>query len=536
MKKIKLNLLDSGKKNFSNKKLNYVFLFLSIFIVGAFFRLYHLGTDILWVDEPFSTFFSQKPLLDILKYISVDSNPPLYYILLHFWIKLFGDSLFIIRLFSVAVGLIDLLLFYFIIKKLFGKQIAFISYTILALSPYFIFYSRLARTFPLLLLFTLLSYWCFNRFFINKSENIFHALGFVFFSTLAVYTHYYAIFFLLAISTGYILWSFIKSYRKLWAKFLFSLLAIFLLFSAWLPFFLIKWLEQKNGHWSSMSSRSVFDIFDILFIKSIFLEFNMASFFDRIILIILIIVIIFLFVNFWNKNKKRIISDDNLLFLFIILLLLVIFFLIYSNNITPRYIIYFLIVYLPLLSMVIIYQKKAFRNLPLLFIIGLCLLNINKAISYNNSEFFYKWKPLVENINHLQKENDCIFVHEPHFTYYYKYYNRRSIEPLEILPVDVYKDKYFSCDPNIDRDYYRSKWLGYNYWLNQSIYNELSDSLDSKFSSCQRIWLIYYAPHDNYGLIPFYFNTNFGKPITREYFDKRFQVSLYNNKNYQSNK
>src|SRR5690606_29600904 len=46
----------------------------------------------LWRDEAFSFVMAQQSVLDIIKTTAVDFNPPLYYILLRFWMILFGSS------------------------------------------------------------------------------------------------------------------------------------------------------------------------------------------------------------------------------------------------------------------------------------------------------------------------------------------------------------------------------------------------------------------------------------------------------------
>ena len=46
----------------------------------------------LWLDETLSVNIARLPLTKIPQALSHDGAPPLYYVLLHFWIRVFGDG------------------------------------------------------------------------------------------------------------------------------------------------------------------------------------------------------------------------------------------------------------------------------------------------------------------------------------------------------------------------------------------------------------------------------------------------------------
>ena len=69
-----------------------VLLLFLIFGAGVLLRIYELGAESLWLDEAVSVSYSKGSLSSILDYPLARNNPPFYWILLHFWIGLFGTS------------------------------------------------------------------------------------------------------------------------------------------------------------------------------------------------------------------------------------------------------------------------------------------------------------------------------------------------------------------------------------------------------------------------------------------------------------
>src|SRR5207247_8551411 len=83
----------------------------ALMVLAAAIRLYRLTALSLWEDEGFTAYVASGPLSAIGMWCGIDFAPPLYYVLLHFWIALFhGD--FGLRLFSVACGVLAIPLIY----------------------------------------------------------------------------------------------------------------------------------------------------------------------------------------------------------------------------------------------------------------------------------------------------------------------------------------------------------------------------------------------------------------------------------------
>ena len=67
------------------KSINYLYIVVVILLIGTSLRLYDLNRESISLDESFSIYYAQKPLIDNIKVTITDNHPPLYQILLHYW-------------------------------------------------------------------------------------------------------------------------------------------------------------------------------------------------------------------------------------------------------------------------------------------------------------------------------------------------------------------------------------------------------------------------------------------------------------------
>jgi 4-amino-4-deoxy-L-arabinose transferase-like glycosyltransferase len=125
-------------------------LLLVITILGAGLRLFQIGSKGLWLDEAFSVWMGQQPLLDMFAWLlRVDQHPPLYYTLLHFWLWL-GDDAAMVRAFSAIIGTLTIPIIYLLGRRLAGWQVGLVAALILAVSPFHIRFAQETRMYTLL--------------------------------------------------------------------------------------------------------------------------------------------------------------------------------------------------------------------------------------------------------------------------------------------------------------------------------------------------------------------------------------------------
>lgn len=178
------------KKSITNfileKKGGIVLLF--ILIVTFFLRLYNLGYHDFWYDEALTVSYAQYPW--------ANWNAPLYWILLHYWIKIFGISEFSLRFPSLVFSFLSVIFVFLLGKELFNKKVGIVASIFIGLSPFHLWYAQEARDYSMVLFFGLLSSWLFYKALREDNNKLW--LSFILVSIIGLYTNYFYIFLFLA--------------------------------------------------------------------------------------------------------------------------------------------------------------------------------------------------------------------------------------------------------------------------------------------------------------------------------------------------
>jgi 4-amino-4-deoxy-L-arabinose transferase-like glycosyltransferase len=188
-----------------------------IVLLGLVLRLVRLNFQPLWWDEGWSLYFATTGVGNMMQLTAVDIHPPLYYLLLHAWIGLFGPKPISVRLLSVFIGAASIPLLYAVGKRLFRKTAGLLAALLLAVSPFHIYYSQEVRMYGLVTLFGLGALYFALRWESGIRESALRDVkagslaGYVISATAALYTQYYAAFLLLALSLGILLRSLRRS-------------------------------------------------------------------------------------------------------------------------------------------------------------------------------------------------------------------------------------------------------------------------------------------------------------------------------------
>lgn len=143
------------------------------------------------LDEPFSIFYSQQPLAEFVPFLLKGNNPPLYFILLSGWIKLFGISAFALRFLSLIFACLTIIPLFKLSKKVVKKEFAIGVCGFFIFSTFNHYHALEMRMYSLMVLETVtIVYLLYIWFF--EEKRYFLLLGIL--NAALLYTHYLGIF------------------------------------------------------------------------------------------------------------------------------------------------------------------------------------------------------------------------------------------------------------------------------------------------------------------------------------------------------
>lgn len=136
-----------------------ILLFVFIFVLALCLRIVYLDTP-LWYDEACSWAIAKQSfpmgIMDYLLHTDLQ-HTPLYFFILHIFMKIFGDGEFALKIPSLIFGFLSVPLSYIVAKKITGKIEAMFITAIVALSPVMIIFSAEVRMYSMVAFLILLS-------------------------------------------------------------------------------------------------------------------------------------------------------------------------------------------------------------------------------------------------------------------------------------------------------------------------------------------------------------------------------------------
>lgn len=226
------------------------FLLYSLSAIGILTMLFTATNEYIWADEAFSLKLIRHSYQEVIRLTAQDVHPPLYYVLLKFFVQI-GDWLNISdksmgSIVSSIPTLILMVISLTMIRKRWGLFASSIFIFCITFMSNCLTYGTEIRMYSLGMLFVTLTYIVAYEIILNRRLRDWLLL--LVFGLGAAYTHYFACI-PVAIIYGYLLlWTIIKD-RVQFKKWLLISLATFMLYLPWLVIVLKQVSQVNDAYW-----------------------------------------------------------------------------------------------------------------------------------------------------------------------------------------------------------------------------------------------------------------------------------------------
>ena len=137
---------------------HYTVALVGLIAFGAVLRFATLDTQSFYLDETVTAWLTQKSFWGMLGALpGSESAPPLYYVLLWPWAKLWGTGEVGLRSFSALVGTATIPVAYAVAARLASKRVGLITAALVTVNPLLVWYSQEARVYAFFVLVAALS-------------------------------------------------------------------------------------------------------------------------------------------------------------------------------------------------------------------------------------------------------------------------------------------------------------------------------------------------------------------------------------------
>jgi uncharacterized membrane protein len=175
-----------------SSQLTTIFILLATILVTILVSVFMLFPQSIRLDEAQSIWQATKSIPAFISLTGQNVHVPLYGMLLHFWLQIFGTSVVAARSLSLLLFVFTVPALYILARESGGRKVAYFTIILFSLSPFIVWYSNEARMYTLFLFAATLN----NLFFLRmyRSDGKEGKLGFFLSTVLGFYSHYFFVF------------------------------------------------------------------------------------------------------------------------------------------------------------------------------------------------------------------------------------------------------------------------------------------------------------------------------------------------------
>ena len=207
-----------------------------------FFLTQNYLTRGFWGDEAWTSLISQLPYVDMLKTTAADFHPPGYYTVVELVYKFLPPTEIATRSISIIFYLLTLFMVFKLASFVRGKLFGLLTALVVATNPIFFTYAFEARNYTMFAFAATGSVYFLIE--LSKKFTRQRIIGFILFSALGIYTHYY-MFFVLAAQGIYIM----LYDRQILFKMIGTYIVVGLLYLPWIPFLAGQLNSVAGDYW-----------------------------------------------------------------------------------------------------------------------------------------------------------------------------------------------------------------------------------------------------------------------------------------------
>lgn len=221
----------------------------AVIVLALLARFHSITVPVIWYDEAYSILLAEGSPAYIWATTARDVHPPLYYVLLHLWMLLFGNGVLAVRSLSALADVGTLLLCIKLMSLVTTRKATCIAAVLLALLPMSVRYSQEVR------MYTLLGFWLMGATvalvcWVKAADQKRYPVFYVLLMSAAFYTHYFAA---LCVLVHWLCWWRVREGGRPRAITLRAWVvansAIVVLYLPWIPHFIDQVLRMDGLEW-----------------------------------------------------------------------------------------------------------------------------------------------------------------------------------------------------------------------------------------------------------------------------------------------
>ncbi|MFT5777457.1 MAG: mannosyltransferase [Crocinitomicaceae bacterium] len=196
-------------------------------------------------DEPFTIYYAQHDYGSLFQMFESENNPPLYTLIMKYWIHFFGIETFSVRLLPLLFSSFAAVVIYKIGCSFHSNFSGILAALIFTFSSYHVYFAHESRPYALFALLTAISMLLFLQVVIQKRKRRIYLLALV--NILLIYTHFFGFFVLFAQFLAFLLITPIR--KELWKPLIISWIITFVGYLPYLPLLMSRFGHASGGTW-----------------------------------------------------------------------------------------------------------------------------------------------------------------------------------------------------------------------------------------------------------------------------------------------